>query len=77
MPITRTFQASNVHAADERTGAIRDDMHLGPEAHEMVGEGIARDTAESHGDSWFAHDSPEESKDLVPSATLAEKPSAT
>lgn len=51
-------------------------MHLGPEAHKMIGEGIAQDIAESHGDSWFAHE-PEEIKDPVPSVTPAQKPSVT
>lgn len=31
-------------------------MHLGPEAHKMIGQGIAADIAESHGDSWFAQE---------------------
>lgn len=52
-------------------------MHLGPEAHKMIGEGIAQDIAQSHGESWFAHESPGEPKDPVPSATPAKKPTAT
>ena len=31
-------------------------MHLGAEAHKMIGQGIAADIAESHGDSWFAQE---------------------
>ncbi|KAL8839792.1 MAG: hypothetical protein Q9170_001603 [Blastenia crenularia] len=38
-----------------------DDMNLGPEAHKMIGQGIAADIAESHGDSWFAHEQASES----------------
>ncbi|KAL8768347.1 MAG: hypothetical protein Q9209_005381 [Squamulea sp. 1 TL-2023] len=38
-----------------------DEMHLGPQAHKMIGQGIAADIAESHGDSWFAHEQPESS----------------
>ncbi|KAL8952912.1 MAG: hypothetical protein Q9222_001202 [Ikaeria aurantiellina] len=40
-----------------------DDMHLGPEAHKMIGQGIAQDIAENHGDSWFAHEKAETSKE--------------
>ena len=35
---------------------FRDDMHLGPEAMKMMGEGIAQDIAVNRGDSWFAHE---------------------
>lgn len=52
-------------------------MHLGPEAHKMIGQGIAQDIAESHGDSWFAHEQPEEPKASDSAAAPAEKPSAT
>ena len=38
------------------TDVLRDEMHLGPEAHKMIGQGIAADVAESHGESWFAHE---------------------
>lgn len=38
-------------------------MHLGPEAHKMIGQGIAQDIAESHGDSWFAHEQADEPSD--------------
>lgn len=31
-------------------------MHLGPEAHKMIGQGIAQEIVEDHGDSWFAHE---------------------
>ena len=41
--------------------ACRDEMHLGPEAHKMIGQGIAQDIAESHGDAWFAHEQAEPS----------------
>ena len=34
----------------------RDDMHLGPAAMQMIGEGIAKDIAENRGDAWFAHE---------------------
>lgn len=30
----------------------RDDMHLGPEAMKMIGEGIANDFVESGGSLW-------------------------
>ncbi|KAL8881059.1 MAG: hypothetical protein Q9198_001656 [Flavoplaca austrocitrina] len=33
-----------------------DEMHLGAEAHKMIGQGIAADIAESHVDSWFAQE---------------------
>ncbi|KAL8710308.1 MAG: hypothetical protein Q9220_005078 [cf. Caloplaca sp. 1 TL-2023] len=39
-----------------------DDMDLGPEAHKMIGQGIAQDIAENHGDSWFAHEQAETSR---------------
>lgn len=55
----------------------RDDMHLGPAAHQMIGQGIAQDIAESHRDSWFAHEQAEESKDLHPAAEAAKKPSVS
>lgn len=51
-------------------------MHLGPEAHKMIGQGIAQDIAESHGDSWFAHEQPDESGAPESSAVPAKKPSA-
>ncbi|KAL8729351.1 MAG: hypothetical protein Q9181_005038 [Wetmoreana brouardii] len=54
-----------------------DDMHLGPEAHKMIGQGIAQDIAESHGDSWFAHEQPEESKDPEPETASDKKPSVS
>ncbi|KAI4203303.1 MAG: hypothetical protein LQ350_002000 [Teloschistes chrysophthalmus] len=54
-----------------------DDMHLGPAAHQMIGQGIAQDIAESHRDSWFAHEQAEESKDLHPAAEAAKKPSVS
>lgn len=56
---------------------LRDDMHLGPEAHKMIGEGIAQDIAESHGDSWFAHEQPEESIESDLATAPAEKPSVS
>lgn len=37
-------------------------MHLGPEAHKMIGEGIALDIATNRGDAWFAHEKPEPNK---------------
>lgn len=35
---------------------VRDDMHLGPEAMKMIGQGIAQDIAANRAISWFAHD---------------------
>lgn len=56
------------------TDVVRDEMHLGPEAHKMIGQGIAADIAESHGDSWFAHEQPEGSKDADSSAADRKEP---
>lgn len=43
-------------------------MHLGPEAHKMIGLGIAADIAESHSDSWFAHEQAKGSPDAAADA---------
>ena len=40
----------------------RDEMHFGPEAMKMIGEGIARDIAENRGDAWFAHEEEQKPK---------------
>lgn len=40
---------------------IRDDMHLGPEAMKMIGEGIAKDITENRGNAWFAHEAQSDS----------------
>ena len=35
---------------------FRDDMHLGPEAMRMIGEGIADDIASNRDNAWFSHE---------------------
>ena len=42
---------------------IRDDMHLGPKAMKMIGQGIAQDIAAIRATSWFAHDVEESYED--------------
>ncbi|KAL8873206.1 MAG: hypothetical protein Q9174_001289 [Haloplaca sp. 1 TL-2023] len=54
-----------------------DGMHLGPEAHKMIGQGIAQDIADSQGDSWFAHEQPDDSKGSDPKTGPDEKPPAS
>ncbi|KAL8968736.1 MAG: hypothetical protein Q9183_002321 [Haloplaca sp. 2 TL-2023] len=53
-----------------------DGMHLGPEAHKMIGQGIAQDIADSQGDSWFAHEQ-DDSKEADPKTGPDEKPPAS
>ena len=55
----------------------RDDMHLGPEAMKMIGEGIAKDISENRGNAWFAHEHDGESNPSpasVSGAELTQKP---
>ena len=54
----------------------RDGMHLGPEAHKMIGQGIAQDIADSQSDSWFAHEQ-DDSKESGPKTGPDEKPPAS
>ena len=53
--ISLPVSALHCNSCDNRE--FRDDMHLGPAAMKMIGEGIAQDIASNHGGvGWFAHE---------------------
>ncbi|KAF6230343.1 hypothetical protein HO133_004683 [Letharia lupina] len=60
--------------SDPTTYLFWDDMHLGPEAMKMIGQGIAQDIAANRATSWFAHAVEESYEDEDEEAPLPQDP---